>query len=116
MIEEIKAHGTVDRNRRRDSKPTGKIVCADGFNMSVQAGTGMYCIPRPDSFDGSVDKNYEGPYSAAEVGFPSERPEPWLSQWRDRAEESDHPTKTVYGFVPFEMIEALIALHGGEVE
>lgn len=42
--------------------PRPVIECADGFTMSVQAGIYLYCEPRDDY----------GPYSAVEVGYPSE--------------------------------------------
>jgi hypothetical protein len=106
MIEQIKAEGTYSYKLRR--KPSGRINCADGFTMSVQAGFGAYCTPRPVGYD------YQGPYTAAEVYFPSERPEPW-DQWERFCESPDDPTDTVYGYVPFALIEALIELHGGEV-
>ncbi|MGH3703763.1 MAG: hypothetical protein ACRDT9_03960 [Agromyces sp.] len=106
-LAEIKEHGT----QKADFYPTGisNIVrCADGFKMSVVAGPGAYCSPRPKPIVGLT-----GNYTAAEVGFPSERPEPW-DIWREFAENADDPTATVYGWVPFEVIEALAALHGGE--
>jgi len=112
----IKAAGTIGPDYTRTGKPSGKIVCADGFHLSVQAGNGVYCSPRPGGFAlEDPEASYDGPYTAAEVGFPSERPEPW-SQWVEFAEAKDAPTETVYGWVPFVMIEALVALHGGEKE
>ena len=79
-----------------------KIVCVDGTTLSVQASSTHYCSPRDD----------EGPYYEVEVGYPSIRPEPW-DQWREYCEDSDNPTDTVYGWVPIELVHALIALHGG---
>ena len=124
MIEAIKAEGTNNPDFTQIGKPSGQIRCVDGFRMSVQAGIGMYCTPRPDGFNkGGPGRDYQGPYTAAEVGFPSERPEPWSAGfwlwkrtgWREFAENSGAPTDTVYGHVPFALIEALIELHGGEV-
>jgi len=115
MIEAIKAEGTNNPDFTQIGKPSGQIRCADGFRMSVQAGIGMYCTPRPDGFNkNGPGRDYQGPYTAAEIGLPSERPEPW-SQWEELAEDPEKPTDTVYGHVPFAMIEALIELHGGEV-
>lgn len=96
---EIKERGNPDRHRTGSNH----LRCADGFTLSVIAGAGAYATPR----DGL------GPYVAVEVGFPSGRPEPW-SEWEGYAESPDDPTDTVYGFVPVEMVEALLALHGGE--
>jgi len=77
------------------------IVCADGFKMSVQAGSAHYCTPQ----------NGRGPYSAVEVGFPS-KAEPLLMKW---AEDRDDPTNTVYGWVPADVVKRVIAKHGGMV-
>ena len=79
-----------------------KVVCADGFEMSVQAHAGAYCLPRMTG----------GPvYREVEVGFPSIK-EPMLMEW---AEEADKPTDTVYGFVPVGVVTNVIAKHGGMV-
>lgn len=113
------------------------IECVDGFRLSVIAGGGTHCTPRPVmctcwyyrdgglegepfAFEPSflsdeVPHDFPGPYRAVEVGFPSARPEPWRT-WIEYAEEPTEPTKTVYGYVPVEMVRELIALHGGEVE
>ena len=79
-----------------------RIVCEDGFRLSVQAGELLYCSPRIDA----------GPWSAVEVGFPSARPEPW-AEWLEYCEDPDRPTNTVYGYVPLTLVEALIESHGG---
>jgi hypothetical protein len=79
-----------------------KVVCADGFTMSVQASENHYCSPR----------NNEGPWEVVEVGFPSTI-EPLL--W-DYADEPGKWTDTVYGYVPIELVAAVVELHGGIVE
>ena len=79
-----------------------KVVCADGFTMSVQAHASAYCIPRMT--DAPV-------YREVEVGFPNQREE-LLMEW---AEEADKPTDTVYGFVPVGVVTNVIAKHGGMV-
>lgn len=79
------------------------VVCADGFTMSVQAHEGSYCSPRITGAES---------YTAAEVGFPS-LPESLLMKW---AEKPDSPTKTVYGWVPRQVIINVIAKHGGMVK
>jgi hypothetical protein len=95
------------------------ITCADGFKVSVIAGNGAYCSPRPSftslPFPGEVSQDYPGPYTHVEVGFPSERPEPWDGEggWAEYA-ESPETHETVYGQVPVEMVRALIDAHGGE--
>ncbi len=85
-----------------------RIVCPDGFTLSVQASAYHYSIPRSN----------EGPYTHAEVGFPSERPEPWFAYpdgWMQYAEDPEYPTETVYSFVPVDLIWDLIQSHGGLV-
>lgn len=76
------------------------IVCRDGFSLSVIAGGGTYSTHDGDG------------YVTVEVGFPSERPEPWAA-WETHAEDGSAPTETVYGWVPVAMVEGLIAAHGG---
>ena len=43
------------------------IFCEDGFEMSVQAGDGLYCEPRVNLESGE--------YAACEVGYPSQKEE-----------------------------------------
>lgn len=76
-----------------------RIECADGFSFSAQATKAAYCSPR---------KNI-GPWGAVEVGFPSAEPE-FIMEY---AENKDDPTRTVYAYVPVELVEKLIAAHGG---
>ncbi len=108
------------------------ITCADGFNVSVIAGGGTYCTPRPafcsfsvlgsshcDSspWPGMYSKgcDYTGPFTAVEVGYPSAKPEPW-DQWSEHFENwgDTDPTKGVYGYVSVDLVRELIATHGGE--
>ena len=126
MLETIRLHG----NRRNtpgvpwpDSWSTSPnwITCVDGFKLSVIAGPGAYSTPKPELipsipayvYDGTVDPTYDGPYTHVEVGFPSQRPEPW-SEWSQYAEEPGEPTLTVYPYVPIELVRALVNTHGGE--
>ena len=76
-----------------------RIVCDDGFSMSVQGSTTHYCSPR-ESQDW---------YDSMEVGFPSEE-EPLINQY---AEDSNDYTGTVYRYVPIEIIQEVITKHGG---
>ena len=88
---------------RQWAKSRERIKCADGFDLSVQAGEYLYSTPRVDA----------GPWTHVEVGFPSDRPEPW-AEWSQYVEDEKDPTGTVYAYVPLEMVEALVASHGGE--
>ncbi len=82
-------------------RPHPRVTCADGFSMSIQAGEYLYSTPRLNLLSGD--------YTAVEVGFPSAREEALMPF----AEDADTPTSTVYGYVPVEIVEAVIAAHGG---
>jgi hypothetical protein len=79
-----------------------KVVCADGFEMSVQAHAGAYCIPKMT--DAPV-------YREVEVGFPNRR-EILLLKYAD---DPNDLTETVYGWVPVRVVTNVIAKHGGIV-
>ncbi len=76
-----------------------RIYCKSGLSLSVQASAFTYCSPRNDL----------GPYTAVEVGFPSTTVDALLPY----AEDRDTPTETVYGYVPVEIVEKVIADNGG---
>jgi len=79
-----------------------KVICADGFSMSVQAHAGAYCLPRMT----------RAPiYREVEVGRASME-ESMLMDW---AEDALRPTDTVYGWVPVKVVTNVIAKHGGIV-
>lgn len=78
-----------------------RLTCADGYNISVQASEFHYCSPRTYMRDGT--------YSAWELGFPTAHDD-LLDSY---AEEPSSPLQTVYGWVPTEVVDALIAKHGG---
>lgn len=80
-----------------------RVVCADGFSMSVQAHDGAYCSPRT---------NNAPTYKEVEVGFPSAE-EPLLMEY---CEDCKDPTGTVYAYVPARIVTNVIAKHGGMVE
>ena len=79
------------------------VVCADGFNMSVQAHDGAYCEPRLDA---------QRKYTLVEIGFPLWE-EPLIMPW---CEDDRDPTHTVYGYVPVDVVTNVIVKHGGMVE
>jgi hypothetical protein len=76
-----------------------RIVCNDGFSMSVQGSAGHYCDPR-------ITQDW---YDSLEIGFPSNE-ETLINQY---AENKNDWTNTVYGYVPIEIIQELITKHGG---
>ncbi len=88
-----------DKGYRSTFPLSKRITCVDGFSLSVQATHGAYCAPRQNI----------GPWWEVEVGYPSAPPE----LIAHRAEDPDRPTDTVYGYVDIELVEQLIALHGG---
>lgn len=79
-------------------EPRKRITCNDGTTLSVQVGTNLYCTPRDDN----------GEYTHVEVGFPSVIPP---DSWRDYG-DGEFPCD-VYGYVPVQLVEEFIAMHGG---
>jgi len=75
------------------------LCCADGFKLSVQAGSSLYCTPRSDV----------GPWTHVEVGYPS-RDEPLLWPY---AEIPGDWTNTVYPYTPVAVVAAVVELHDG---
>ena len=74
------------------------LKCADGFTMSVQASEIHYCSPRESGLNH---------YDSVEVGFPSQREESLM----EYADDPENPI--VYGWVPVEVVDAIINAHGG---
>lgn len=79
--------------------PTKRIECKDGFSISVQASHYSYCTPR---------RNKAWPYSNVELGYPSK-----LDDLIEDYAEEPGTTRTVYGYVPIEIVNQLIEKHGG---
>ena len=84
------------------SKNYERVVCADGFSISIQAGNGKYCYPR---LDGAPK------YSEVELGYPN-RPCPFIYEW---AENKGEYTDTIYPYVPAKIVDVMIRGHGGIV-
>ena len=85
--------------KTRGVRPLPRIICKDGFSLSVQAGKGLYCSPREDN----------AYWTHVEVGFPSEE----IPEFMEYAEDSNAPTDTVYSNVPIDLVEKVIMNHGG---
>ena len=84
-----------------------KIVCSDGFEMSVQVGFSLYSTPK------KVAKRY----SAVEIGFPSEY-EPLIEEYaetfyKEDGEDVTDYTDTVYPYVPVKIVDKVLKKHGG---
>jgi hypothetical protein len=82
-----------------------RIVCADGYSISVQARSSSYCLPRENNV----------PHTHMEGGYPSMIPGKELLKYMEGGEYTD-PCDTVYPYVPREVLERELELHGGIVE
>jgi len=83
-----------------------RVVCADGFSMSVQAHDGAYCDPRADNAP---------KYSEVEVGFPSDYEE-LLDEFVEMRHSPKAHQEQVFPYVPVKIVTNVIAKHGGMVE
>ena len=83
-----------------------KIVCVDGFEMSVQVGYSLYSTPK------KVAKRY----SKVEIGYPSDH-EPLIEEYAesfyDDGEDVTDYTDTVYPYVPVKVVNKVLKKHGG---
>ena len=80
-----------------------KIICEDGFEMSVQVGFSLYSTPK------KIAKRY----SAVEIGFPSEH-EPLIEEYAESfCEDKTDYTDTVYPYVPVKLVDKVLKRHGG---
>ena len=77
--------------------PRPRVLCADGFSISIQANQWVYCIPR------KLLSNCE--YTHVELGYASEYEE-LLDEYKEGP---------VYPYVPMEVVEKVIEKHGGIV-
>ena len=82
-----------------------RVKCADGFTFSAQAGSALYCTPRITLYP----ETWGDGYQEIELGYPSAYDE----LIEEYAETDDDYTKTVYAYVPVEVVDQLVAKHGG---
>ena len=80
-----------------------RVVCTDGFSVSIQASKTNYCDPRAD---------HPEAYTSLELGFPS-RSDDIIKEF---AENERDLTGTVYGYVPVAEVYLLLTAHGGVIE
>lgn len=78
-----------------------RVRCADGYTVSVQAGYGIYSIPRRDAES----------YTKVELGYPSRMDKSII----EYAATPGSPTNTIYAYVPVEEVDDLLKRHGGIV-
>ena len=86
-----------------------RVECADGFNMSVQASEDHCCYPRKN-IPFLITAGFH--YAEVEVSYPSA----YEAVLMPYAEDESFPLDTVYAYVPVEVVDAIIAKHGGLVE
>jgi len=84
-----------------DGRFSSRLVCNDGFTLSVQASVGHYCNPRSD----------KGPWQTVEVGFPSEE-DALLLPYAERSGDQD-ATELIYPYTPIGVVEKVLRNHGG---
>lgn len=76
-----------------------RIICKDGFSLSIQGSSYHYCEPRETAEW----------FKSVEIGYPSHE-EPDIAIY---AEEPNELTNTVYGYVPVSIAQSVIDKHGG---
>lgn len=82
------------------------LVCKDGCKLSVQASDTHYSTPREDRPD--------VPYTHIEIGFPQGAiPESWREYAESHYSDNPDPNDTVYPYLPIELLDEYITLHGG---
>lgn len=86
-------------NKDPRNKQVPKIICKDGFMLSVQASSMHYCKPPRDYTI----------WTHVEVAYPNIE-EDVLEQYAD---EPDGFNMTIYPYVPIEIIQGLVDKHGG---
>lgn len=134
--ERFTVEGYTSRVECTDGFSVSIIAGGGAYSTPRSAIPGAHGEVRPGYTSlGEVASDYPGPFTTVELGYPTSRPEPWqCTEWsegHDRHEdhttcdgfaryfdgsmrdESDG-TDSVYGFVPVDMVRALIASHGGE--
>ncbi len=78
-----------------------RVRCKDGYTVSIQAGYGLYFIPREDADH----------YETVELGYPSKADKKLMPY----AEDKSSPLETVYAYVPVALVDSVLEKHGGIV-
>lgn len=81
------------------------LICNDGFNISVQASSLHYCNPRVSLPPENVNN-----YKSVEIGNLSEKEDLLMKYIENDEDEWD---KSIYQFVPVEIVEKVIDKHNG---
>ena len=85
-----------------------RVVCADGFTVSVQASNRHYAEDSSGRAPYWTGANPEYPFIAFEVGHPTEDPAP-KRVW------SKYDSGGVWAWVPRRVVANLLKYHGGAV-
>ncbi len=91
-----------------------RIVCADGFSLSVQASSFHYCLPRENG-----PEDWWNYYAEVEVGQVRDKDGELFDVSKggwSREYVLDDGTCAVYAYVPVDDVLEFIASHGGAVE
>ena len=98
--------------RHKGNRINRRIVCADGFAVSVQASGWHYANDSHPSGKSAYwrepDAEIAYPFTTFEVGNPTEGPEP-ASVW------DEYDSGGVWAWVPRQVVADLLDLHGGAV-
>lgn len=75
-----------------------RVICNDGFSISIQGSEFHYCSPRYTCES----------YSEFELGYPSKL-QPELKEYA----ETPNRKSTIFAYVPHDVVESIIEKHGG---
>ena len=83
-----------------------KVVCADGFRMSIQASSGHYCTPKVD-----IDQDANIKYSTVELLVYSydELLEDYIDSYGDDRDR-------IGAYVPVNVVVKVLKKHGGAIQ
>lgn len=85
-----------------------RLVCADGFSISIQVNHNNYCASENGTREFGID------WKKVEWGFPSEQIDPVKYNAEAYAWDENCDTRTTVGaYVSVELIEELVNEHGG---
>lgn len=79
-----------------------RIICKDGFQISIQASDTHYCKPQ---------NIYAEVYEKVELGYPNEKEDLIMDYAEDEGD-----IETVYAYVPVTIVDEMLEKHGGIVD
>jgi hypothetical protein len=97
---------TFDGRTHIDIEVRPRVVCADGYSVSIQASENHYCSPRVTFYPLRCWNHYD----EVELGYPN-MVEEELLEYAD----GEDPLDSVYGFVPVTLVDKILEKHGGIV-